>query len=536
MTPEEQAREHIDQLLSESGWLVQNAREVNLYAGRGVAVREFVMKEGHGRADYLLYLDGKAVGVVEAKPAGHTLAGVETQTEKYSDGLPDDLPCHLTPLPLLYESTGVETFFTNLYDPDPRSRRLFSFYRPDAVAEWLYSDARGAPSLTLREPRAPYVTTFAWALRSMPPLETEGLWGAQIDAIREVEASLVRGDPRALVQMATGSGKTRMACALAYRLIKHADARRILYLVDRSNLARQTLREFQGYDTPDDGRKFTEIYNVQHLRSDRVDPVSRVCIATIQRVYSILKGELLDEEEEEKPGQQAAALKELEGPEATVAYNPSVPIETFDVIIIDEAHRSIYKLWRQVLDYFDARLIGLTATTNKQAIGFFNQNLVMEYSHEQAVADGVNVDFDVYRIRTEITERGGNVEAGYYVEMRDRATRAIRLEYLDDDLEYPASDLDRKIVARTRYAPSCRRSATGRCPRRSPDARTCRRRSSSPRTTATPTTSCASQGRSSARATTSAARSPTRRPASRRKSCSSSSATPSCRASPLPSI
>ena len=248
-----------------------------------------------------------------------------------------------------------------------------------------------------------------------------------------------------LVQMATGSGKTRMASALAYRLIRYAGARRILFLVDRSNLARQTLREFQGYDTPDDGRKFTEIYNVQHLsRSNRIDPVSRVCIATIQRVYSILKGEPLDEDLEEVSGYEAAILH---GPQATVEYNAGVPIETFDIIITDEAHRSIYNLWRQVLDYFDARLIGLTATPSKQTLGFFKQNLVMEYGHEQAVADGVNVDFDVYRIKTQITEGGAKVEAGHYVDKRDRGTRAVRWEQLDDDLDYAASDLDRGVVA-----------------------------------------------------------------------------------------
>ncbi len=444
MTPEEQAREQIDRMLTESGWVVQDYKAIDLYAGRGVAVREFVLKDGHGRADYLLYLDRIAVGVVEAKPAGHTLAGVETQTDKYSDGLPDELPYYRKPLPYLYQSTGVETCFTNLYDPDPRSRPLFSFHRPETMAEWLSVDDNDAVP-ELHEPRSPYVTTFALAMQNkMPPLQTQGLWGAQIEAIRNIERSLTRGDPRLLVQMATGSGKTRMACALAYRLIKYASARRILFLVDRSNLARQTLREFQGYDTPDDGRKFTEIYNVQHLRSDRIDPVSRVCISTIQRVYSILKGESLDEDLEEMSTYEAAMLQ---GPQATVEYNPRVPIEEFDIIITDEAHRSIYNLWRQVLEYFDARLIGLTATPSKQTIGFFRQNLVMEYGHEQAVADGVNVDFDVYRIRTQITEHGSTVDAGYFVDKRDRETRKVRWEKLDDDLDYGASELDREVVA-----------------------------------------------------------------------------------------
>ena len=263
-------------------------------------------------------------------------------------------------------------------------------------------------------------------------------------AIRNLEESLAAGRPRSLVQMATGSGKTFMACNQVYRLIKHAGARRVLFLVDRSNLGRQTLREFQGFTTPEEGRKFTELYNVQLMKSGSVDPVSRVCIATIQRVYSVLKGEELDPEEEEFSGFDAAAFRREPVP---VEYNPNVPIETFDVIITDECHRSIYNLWRQVLEYFDGFLIGLTATPSKQTFGFFNQNLVMEYNHEQAVADGVNVDFDTYRIRTEITEQGSTVEAGYRVDRRDRQTRKTRWEQLDEDLTYAPNQLDRDVVA-----------------------------------------------------------------------------------------
>ena len=244
--------------------------------------------------------------------------------------------------------------------------------------------------------------------------------------------------------MATGSGKTFMACNQVYRLIKHAGAKRVLFLVDRSNLGRQTLREFQGFTTPDEGRKFTELYNVQLLQSGRIDPVSRVCIATIQRVYSILRGRELDPELEERSGFDAAPFQRKPVP---VEYNPNIPIETFDVIITDECHRSIYNLWRQVLEYFDGFLIGLTATPSRQTFGFFQQNLVMEYDHEQAVADGVNVDFDTYRIRTQITDQGATVDAGYYVDRRDRLTRKVRWEQLEEDLTYAPNRLDRDVVA-----------------------------------------------------------------------------------------
>jgi type I restriction enzyme R subunit len=451
MTPEEQARQKVDYLLSQAGWDVQNSSAVNLYASRGIAVREFRLKPGHGQADYLLYVDGKAAGVVEAKPEGSTLTGVEVQSGKYSTGLPDNLPSWYLPLPFLYESTGIETRFTNGLDPDPRSRPVFAFHRPETLAEWVGTP--GTVSATaLRAERLVAESgskdsvprTLRSGLRAMPPLNPLGLWPAQERAILNLETSLGAGRPRALVQMATGSGKTFMACHEVYRLVKYAGANRVLFLVDRGNLGRQTLREFQGFTTPDDGRKFTELYNVQHLQSNRIDPVSRVCISTIQRIHSMLKGEELDPELEELSGFDISPLRKQPAP---VEYNPAIPIETFDVIITDECHRSIYNLWRQVLEYFDAFIIGMTATPSKQTFGFFNQNLVMEYNHEQAVADGVNVDFDVYRIRTEITEQGATVDAGYYIDYRDRQNRARRWEQLDEDLSYAPNQLDRDVVA-----------------------------------------------------------------------------------------
>ena len=447
MTPEEQARVNIDNLLELAGWSVQNADSINLYASSGVAVREFSLKPGHGTADYLLYVNQKAAGVVEAKPEGSTLTGIEVQSEKYSTGLPDNLPAHQRPLPFLYESTGAETQFTNRLDPGPRSRLVFSFHTPGTLAKWVgVSETPDAGAQRIAESGRDYLTlhNLRQRLKVMPPLNASGLWLVQERAIRNLEESLVAGRPRALVQMATGSGKTFMACNQVYRLIKHAGARRVLFLVDRSNLGRQTLREFQGFTTPDEGRKFTELYNVQLLQSSRIDPVSRVCISTIQRVYSILKGEELDPEREEFSGFDTAALQREPVP---VEYNPDVPIETFDVIITDECHRSIYNLWRQVLEYFDGFLIGLTATPSKQTFGFFQQNLVMEYNHEQAVADGVNVGFDTYRIRTQITDHGATVAAGYYVDRRDRLTRRVRWEQLEEDLTYAPNQLDRDVVA-----------------------------------------------------------------------------------------
>jgi len=217
------------------------------------------------------------------------------------------------------------------------------------------------------------------------------------------------------------------------------------FLVDRSNLGRQTLKEFQQYITPDDGRKFTELYNIQRLTSNTLDPVSRVCITTIQRLYSMLKGEPEFDAEIEEQSVFDTLPQDVQPKE--VSYNPIIPIENFDFIVTDECHRSIYNLWRQVFEYFDAFIIGLTATPSKQTFGFFNQNLVMEYSHERAVADNVNVGYEVYRIKTKITERGSKVEAGFYIDKRDKLTRKTRWDLLDEELEYAPSQLDRYVVA-----------------------------------------------------------------------------------------
>ena len=448
MTPEDKARTNIDFLLQRAGWAVQDTTALNVRAACGVAVREFPLRTGHGTADYLLYVNGRAAGMVEAKPEGHTLTGVEAQSGKYGSGLPDSLPYYLRPLPFLYESTGVETRFTNGLDPQPRSRTVFSFHTPATLAEWLNASIQswdtGRSQVAGIEAAYPAPYSLRERLASMPPLADSNLWPVQAQAIRNLEQSLAEARPRSLVQMATGSGKTFMACNLAYRLIKYAETRRVLFLVDRSNLGRQTLREFQSFTAPDVGRKFTELYNVQLLQSNRIDLMSKVCIATIQRVYSMLKGEELDPELEEVSGFDLASGRR--SPQK-VEYNSSLPIEEFDFIITDECHRSIYDQWRQVLEYFDSFLIGLTATPSKQTFGFFNQNLVMEYNHRQAVADGINVDYNVYRIDTEITSQGATVEAGLRVDRRDRHTRRVRWEELEEDLTYSPGQLDRDVVA-----------------------------------------------------------------------------------------
>ena len=460
--PEELARVNIDAALQRAGWAVQDRDEMNVYAAQGVAVREFKLKQGHGYADYLLFVDARAVGVLEAKPEGHTLSGVEVQAAKYSTGLPDHLDPPVSPLPFQYLSTGVVTKFANRLDPHPRSRRIFQIHRPETLAEWLAFETLGEWTANwtpahLAAETAPkggqygaQPSSLRGRLQAMPEHHAKGLWPNQARAITNLEASLRKDKPRALVQMATGSGKSRFAVTSLYRLIKFGGARRVLFLVDRGNLGEQAQREFEGFRTPDDNRKFDELFTVQRLDSQVVRPAAKVVICTIQRLYSILSGNPefdADLDEESRFLASQAAMKEP----LPVEYDEDIPPEFFDVIVVDECHRSIYSLWRQVLEYFDAYLIGLTATPAKHTFGFFRSNLVMEYPHERAVADGVNVDFEVYRIRTKITEEGSTIEAsplpilGY----RDRQTREERWEAPDEDVTYGAKDLDRNVVSRS---------------------------------------------------------------------------------------
>ncbi|MDQ2867982.1 MAG: DEAD/DEAH box helicase family protein [Verrucomicrobiota bacterium] len=424
--PEELARQKIDALLTKCGWLVQTKSQTHLTASYGVAVGELTFKTGE--PDYTLFVDGKAIGTIEAKPEGATLAGVEEQSSKYVAGIPFGLLAWKSPLPFSYESTGSETFFTNRLDPDPQSRRVFAFHRPETLREWVEQEKQ-----------------LAQRLREFPALDNGNLSSAQIEAIKNLEKSFAAGRRRALIQMATGSGKTYTAVNFIYRLVKYAGAKRVLFLVDRGNLGKQTLSEFQQFVSPANQYKFTEEYIVQRLTSNSLDTSARVVIGTIQRVYSMLKGE-----KEPAPDLDDLSVESADSlfqQPLPIEYNPAFPIEEFDFIITDECHRSIYNLWRQVLEYFDATLIGLTATPSKQTFGFFRQNLVMEYNHEKAVADGVNVGSDIYRINTAITQGGSTVDAGFWIDKRDRQTRKVRWEQLDEVLAYDAASLDRAVVA-----------------------------------------------------------------------------------------
>jgi type I restriction enzyme R subunit len=427
--PEQIARDKIDQMLEKAGWLVQSKNKVDLNASKGVAVREY--QTNVGPADYVLFVNVKPVGIIEAKreEEGHRLTVVEDQSTNYANAKLKYL--NNDPLPFVYESTGTITRFTDYRDPKPRGRPMFWFHKPETISQWIKKDK------SLRE-----------RLLSLPELNVTGLRPAQIVAINNLEHSFKKNRPKALIQMATGSGKTFTAATFVYRLLKHADAKRILFLVDTKNLGEQAEQEFMTFQPNDDNRKFTELYNVQRLTSSYIASDSQVCISTIQRLYSVLKGEELEESAEQDNPNESSWLKSKmsEKKAIPVDYTPRVPIEQFDFIVIDEAHRSIYNLWKQVLDYFDAFLIGLTATPDKRTFGFFNENVVSQYTYEESVIDGVNVPYDVYTIETDISQNGAMIESGWFVDRRDKLTRKKRWQQEDEATDYKRNDLDKKVV------------------------------------------------------------------------------------------
>lgn len=425
-TPEAKARIIIDKKLEESGFVLQDMKTLNPMASLGVAVREFPTESGP--VDYLIFIAGKPVGVIEAKAdnKGEVLLSVSEQAKRYiKSGLKY---CKTTfTLRFAYVATGVRTCFCD-YNDDARTREVFSFHRPEKLAELL----KDASSIRKR-------------MKSFPALDETNFRDCQIKAILNLEKSFRENRPRALIQMATGAGKTYTAISAVYRLLKYVNVKRVLFLVDTKNLGEQAEQEFRSYKPNDDARSFTDLYNVRRLNTSNIPQDANVCISTIQRMYSILRGEELDENNETVSlYEQGGALSRQKAKE--VVYNERYPIEFFDIIVIDECHRSIYNVWKQVLDYFDAFLIGLTATPDKRTFGFFNENIVSEYTHEQAVIDGVNVGRQgTYLIETEITSKGNTI-LKQQIEVRERLSRKKRWEQLDEDVQYKPSDLDEKIV------------------------------------------------------------------------------------------
>lgn len=425
MTPEQEARVVIDEKLEQSGWVVQNVAQLNLGAALGVAVREFPTSTGP--VDYALFIDGDPVGVIEAKKSsvGENITVVEEQSARYATSSFKWINREYT-IRFAYEATDKIIKFTDYKDIKYRSRRVFSFHRPEYLESLL--QARD----TIRN-----------NMKHFPALDTTGFRECQINAINNMDVSFTDNHPRALVQMATGAGKTFTAITEAYRLLKYGKMNRILFLVDTKSLGEQAEREFLAYTPNDDTRSFSQLYGVRRLKNSYIPNDVQICISTIQRMYSILKEEDLDESTEEESFNEYVTADSKAPKE--VVYNEKYPPEFFDCIIIDECHRSIYNVWQQVLTYFDAFLVGLTATPDKRTFAFFNENVVSEYRREQAIIDGVNVGEDIFLIETEVSKKGGHI-LKRVIEYRDRLSREKRWEQMDEDLDYDKNKLDKDVV------------------------------------------------------------------------------------------
>ena len=425
MAPEEKARCVIDDNLCQSGWVIQDLNRLNLSISLGVAVREFPTSTGE--VDYALFVDGRPIGVIEAKrsEAGQSITDVEVQSGRYAKSSFKWIKIDYA-IRFVYEATDKLIRFTDYKDIKYRSRTVFSFHRPETLLEWICQPD------TLRN-----------NMKHFPSLDVKGFRKCQINAINNLEQSFVDNRPKALIQMATGAGKTFTAITAAYRLLKYGNMKRILFLVDTKGLGQQAEREFLAYTPNDDPRSFSQIYGVRRLKSSYIPNDVQICISTIQRMYSILKEEELDESSEETSFAEYITA-ESKAPKEVV-YNEKYPPEFFDCIIVDECHRSIYNVWSQVLAYFDAFIIGLTATPDNRTFAFFNENIVSEYPREKAIVDGVNVGEDIFLIETKVSKNGAHLMK-QLIEYRDRLSREKRWKQMDEDINYVPSQLDRDIV------------------------------------------------------------------------------------------
>lgn len=421
MTPEEIARQHIDSLLKDAGWKIVSRDQFSPVLS-AVAVEEGLLR-GNLEADYLLFLDGKAIGVLEAKKEGTDLLAVAaTQAENYTRKLFNWYSTWFDKLPVVYLSNGRELLFRNFND--------------DSMTEYLSLNAMHSPKEIVR------ITGIKSYFAGLPALQRKGLRDCQYEAITNLEASFRQGQKKALIVLATGAGKTFTACLAAYRMLSYTPTKRVLFLVDRNNLGKQAEGEFGSFRLTYNGEPFNTIYSTERLRSREIPKDASLVISTIQRLFAYLTGQQYEDSEDDE------AENTDEGEDVELPENLSLPPDYFDLIIIDECHRSIYGRWKKVLDYFtSARLVGLTATPDPQiTLPFFNNNRVVNYTLEKSIADGINVDARVYRIKTEVTEEGGVIQKGSSYTERSNYTGEKTQQVAKNPYEYKASELDRSVV------------------------------------------------------------------------------------------
>lgn len=418
MTPEEKARQKIDQWFTDAGWEVINRDEYEP-TSTAVAIREGLLKDNL-EADYFLFINGKAVGVLEAKREETDAFSsiVCEQAALYARSVPNIYQTYQRPLPFIFTSNGKELYFCDFREQDHYFKQIMTIPTPHELVKKLGIN-----------------DYFA----GLPTLRKKGLRDCQYEAITELEKSFRSGQKRALMVLATGAGKTYTACLAAYRMLSYTPMRRVLFLVDRNNLGKQAEGEFGTFRLTENGEAFNTIFTVNRLRSSSIPSDSNVVISTIQRLFSFLKGETIEDNDEDDENEPAE--------EVILPPNPDLPHDYFDMIIIDECHRSIYKNWRKVLEYFDtARLVGLTATPIPETMAFFNNNRIVNYTLEKSIVDGVNVDCRVYRIKTQVTETGGAILEGEKFKEETRYTGEVKTVSSKETKTYTNKELNRSII------------------------------------------------------------------------------------------
>lgn len=418
MLPEEKARIKIDQWFYDAGWEVVN-RDQYTPTSTAVAIREGLLK-GNLEADYFLFINGKAVGVLEAKREEVDVSSgiVSDQVVTYAKNIPQYYQAYQRPLPLLYKSNGKIVLFKDYRDNDSDFEEINRIHTPWEIVKVLGID-----------------DPFA----GLPTLRSKRLRDCQYEAVTELEKSFRIGQNRALMVLATGAGKTYTACLTAYRMLAYTPMRRVLFLVDRNNLGKQAETEFGTFRLTDNGEAFNMIYTVNRLKSAKVPIDSNVVISTIQRLFSLLKGEEISDNEEDEEYDEEQ--------EIVLPGHPNLPHDFFDLIIIDECHRSIYGNWRKVLEYFDtARLLGLTATPVPETMAFFNNNRIVNYTLEKSILDGVNVDCRIYRIKTKAREEGGAIMEGDRLKVETRYTGEVKQVSNKETKNYTKEELNRSII------------------------------------------------------------------------------------------
>ena len=425
MLPEEKARVKIDKQLRNAGWDIISRNEY--LPNSTTAVKEALMV-GNTESDYLLFVDGKAIAVVEAKREENPLGDeVKKQAEDYAVSPQSWYALWFEKLiPLVYMANGNKIYFKNMLVEDSEYEELSQMHSPKKMLQIIGKKSEYG---------------------ALPLLEKRGLRDCQYKAETKLEESLKLGNKKNLAVLATGSGKTYLACLASYRLLNYTQTKRILFLADRNNLAKQALSEFSLFDRTENMQQMGNLYTIKRLRKEN-DVNADIVISTIQKLFAVLTGQAIQDGNEDEEDELAKKNEEKESKEVVELCNDlKLPPDYFQLIIVDECHRSIYGKWKKVLDYFSgATVLGLTATPTPEAYAFFNNNIIENYKYEDSIVDGVNVPSRIYRIITDVTAHGGTIEQGAKVVETAKRTGKSETHAAPITVEYGSSELDRSVV------------------------------------------------------------------------------------------